>query len=153
MFDWIGKQFQTFDPKKITPQQAIIGILVLVVVLGVFNFILNLANTLLPFVIGGAALYFGYQWLTSRSEDVESKIQELKRDEAIAKGKSAPVEHTRLAEAENDDSPSQVDKLRRLLEEEEERKRAAEEAKKAEQEEVQRLLAERRKRLLGEDEG
>lgn len=151
MFDWIGKQFKGFDPRKITPQQAVIGIVALVVVLGVLNFILNLANTLLPFVIGGAALYFGYQWLTSRSEDVEEKLQEIKRDEAIAKSKSTPAEHARLTEEPiiAESAPSRTEKHRLLLEEEE-RRRAA---KQAEQEEVQRLLAERRKRLLGDDEG
>ncbi len=161
MFNFINR-LRNFDIKKITPVQVAIGIVVAVVVLGVLNFLLSLANTLLPLLLGGAALYLGYQWLTSRSEDVDAKLNAIKREEALEKAKTAPESKTKpvtqaheervsrlsVEQLENPETGIKETNMQLLLEREEALKKAEDEVKQN----VQAQIEERRKRLLGGEE-
>lgn len=88
MLEFLNR-LRNFDPKKLTPAQIALGIVAIIVVLAVLNFILNLANTLLPFILVGAALYFGYNWLSSRSEAMpqrKSRNQRVVEEAEKARG-------------------------------------------------------------------
>lgn len=61
--------------KNLTPAKVLLGIAAVIIIIAIVNFLVNLANMLLPFAIGAVILYFGYQWMTSRNEDQAIKQQ------------------------------------------------------------------------------
>lgn len=81
----ILNRIRKFDPRELTPAQIALGVVALIVVLAVLNFILSLANTLLPIALIGGAVYFGYRWMNSRSEalpEQKSKSQKVVEEAA-----------------------------------------------------------------------
>ena len=71
--------------KNLTPTKVILGIAILVIAIAVLNFLVGIAQMLLPIAILGVAGYFGYQWLSSRSEEVKAKkAASAESDEAAA---------------------------------------------------------------------
>ena len=87
MLDFINR-VRNFDYRELTPTQIVLGIAALIIGLWLVAQVVNLVLGLAPIAIAGLALYFIYQWLSSRSEDLpeeatKSKAQ-AKVDEALA---------------------------------------------------------------------
>lgn len=112
------RRLLSIDPRKLTPAQIALILIGVIVVLAVLNFLLSLATTLIPLVVIGAAVYFGYRWLSSRSEALpeqksrgEQIVEEAEANRQAARQKTAtateqvsvPMQATALA----DDEPQQ----------------------------------------------
>ena len=77
-----------FDPRKLTPAQIDLIVIGIVVALAVLNFLLSLANTLLPIVLIGAIGYFGYRWLSSRSEELPPEQRQSRSERVVAEAEN-----------------------------------------------------------------
>lgn len=171
----LKKLFENFNIRKITPAQAVVGVIGLAIVVWVMNFIINLAMTLLPFAILAVIAYFGYSALTSKKEEVDEKLAQIKRDESLENAHPAEVSAVKpmarrqpvREESENNETliindasqtPLRVETLVNpetgIAEPNISRLEELERAKQAEAEktnaEVQAQLEERRKRLGGQ---
>ncbi len=87
MLDFINR-IRNFDYRDLTPTQIVLGVAALIIGLWLVAQVVNLVLALAPIAIAGLALYFVYQWLSSRSEDLpdEAKMSnaQAKVDEALA---------------------------------------------------------------------
>lgn len=59
--------------KDLTPAKIVLGLAALVIVLAVISTLVNIATSLLPIAVLAVAAYFGYQWLNSRTDTMLSK--------------------------------------------------------------------------------
>jgi hypothetical protein len=169
MLDFINR-VRNFDYRDLTPTQIVLGIAALVVGLWIVAQVVNLVLTLAPIAIAGLALYFVYQWLSSRSEDLpeeatKSKAQ-AKVDEALAnieKAESAqqseateaaaratvatedtPERRLEVEQVVNPETGFKEPNISRLIEREEEKMREQDKIT----DEVMAQIEARRKRLL-----
>ena len=106
MFELFNR-LRNFDIRKITPVQMIIGVVAAVIVLGVLNFVLQIANTLLPIAIIAVLAYFGYQWLSSRQDSTDSASQVMaavEKRESKAPARAAQVDSASQQQAAEDEA-------------------------------------------------
>lgn len=163
----IFKRITEFDPKKVTPTQIVIGIIVFIVALALINFVLSLAQALLPVAVLALLVYLGYQWLSSRDPQEDKVVkpgrvqQEATEDDSQAQttlGEALEARQKteadeaarrlRVEQVANPDTGFMEADLARL--EAEEQARLAQ--KEADERAIQEQLEERRRRLLKGDE-
>ncbi|MGB1286883.1 MAG: hypothetical protein ACPG7F_10150 [Aggregatilineales bacterium] len=165
--------------RNLTPAKIIIGILVLVIALAVLNFLVGLATTLLPIAVLAIVAYFGYQWLNSRTDTLlsgrtEKQAVETEADHAMKADVTrqddaaiADTAHKLSVEAQDSSSdvisgavfskndsmkiPPKINEKTGLPEADISRLEQAEQESVEITDSVMAQLAERRKRLLGED--
>jgi heme/copper-type cytochrome/quinol oxidase subunit 1 len=162
------RRISRIDLRKLTPTQIALGILGIIVILAVLNFVLSLAQTLLPIAALALVAYLGYQWLTSRDNNktmvdtiaeektagadsqvqtvVESKTQTATQNST--EDMQAASQRLGVEQVTNPETGFKEADLARL--EAEEKQRLVD--KKAEEDAIQAQLEERRKRLLGGDD-
>lgn len=97
------RRLLNFDPRKLTPAQIALIVIGVIVALAVLNFLLSLANALLPVILVGALGYFGYRWLSSRSEELPAQKRQSRSEQVVAEAEDNRKNARRQAEA-----PAQV---------------------------------------------
>jgi len=150
------KRITEFDYRKLTPVQIVIGLITVVVVLSIVQFLLNLATTLLPLVILGVLAYFGFRYFTTdrdKDEVVEATnttqnvSQTTNTQEDSISTTVAPAQTMRVEQPINSSTGLREPDIDRLNAEE---SRLSQ--KEADADEIQQQLLERRKRLMGNDD-
>lgn len=168
MFDLVDR-IRKFDPRKLTPTQIVLGVIAFIVVIAILNFVLQLANTLLPFAVIGLVGFFVYRLMNSRSpaeeqqaaatsddtatqqqpDAVESQDDfEAQRDEAIAQDAREAASRMSVAPKTNPETGIEEADLDALLEKEQ---RLMDDTKQV-NDDIMAQLEARRKRLLKDDD-
>lgn len=168
MFDLVDR-IRKFDPRKLTPTQIVLGVIGIIIVIAILNFVLQLANTLLPFAVVGLVAFFVYRLMNSRSPAEEKQDAtaddtaqqqtaadshdedafEAQRDEAMAREAQEAASRMSVAPKTNPDTGIEEADLDALLEKEQ---RLMDETKQV-NDDVMAQLEARRKRLLKGDDG
>lgn len=159
MLEWLNR-IRNFDPRKLTPTQIVLGIIAIIIIVAALNFVLQLANMLLPFAVIALLAYVGYQVLQSRSPDeataekpaavasdnTEDRELEAQRDAAIVE-ETSPTRAT-VAPKINPDTGLEEADLEALLEKE---KRLMAETKDM-SDDIQAQIEARRQRLMNKNQ-
>jgi hypothetical protein len=158
-------RIRNFDPRKLTIPQIVIGVAVVIVALWLVGRVLALLTALVPIAILILAGFFGYRWLSSRSEQipVEAKKSQQERavDAAVATvtaAESGVMPAVQVAEDDGNLTIKQVinpetgfkePDITRLVEREEQKLKEADKVN----DQVMAQIEERRRRLMNDGNG
>lgn len=156
----LWERIRTFDPRKLTIPQIVVGVAVLIVGLWLLGRIFALLSALVPLAILIVAAFFGYRWLSSRSEHIPAEAkksqQERSVDAAVAAVKAAesgtlPVqqadqqaERLSIKQVINPETGFKEPDITRLMEREEQKLKDVDKVN----EQVMAQIEERRRRLM-----
>lgn len=156
-------RIRKIDLRKLTPVQIVLGIAAAIVALWLVSQVVGLLLSLLPLAALVLIGYFGFRWLSSRSEDIPEEATRSRKartvDEAVANVSAAEEgQVTRTDETEDDaltvkqivnpETGFKEPDISRLVEREEEKLREADRIN----DEVMSQLEERRARLLAQQQ-
>jgi hypothetical protein len=173
----IWNRVRKFDPRKLTPMQILVAVAGAIVALWVvaqaLAFFLGILNFIMIPAFGFLAIYFGYNWMKSRSEDIPDEMKKTEKekrvDEAFANVQAAQRgelleqdeqeiseesisvqeenEPLAIAQIVNPETGFKEPDISRLIENEEQKLKEADQVN----DEILSQIDLRRKRLLGKD--
>lgn len=156
----LWERIRTFDPRKLTVTQIVVGLAVFIVGMWLLGRIFALISALVPIAILIVVAFFGYRWLSSRSEQIPAEAkksqQERSVDAALAAVKAAESGVQPVQQADEQDDRLSVKQvinpetgfkepdITRLMEREEQKLKEADKVN----EQVMAQIEERRRRLM-----
>lgn len=83
----IWNRVRKFDPSKLTPMQIVLGVAGTVVglwlVAQTLIFFVNILNFIMIPALAFLVIYFGYNWMKSRSEDIPAEMKKTEKEKVV----------------------------------------------------------------------
>lgn len=82
MLDFINR-LRRIDFRELTPMQIAVGVAGVIIIVWLIGQVLSLLASLLPIAIGVVLLYFGFQWLTSESDEIPDEAKQTRQQRTV----------------------------------------------------------------------